>query len=124
MHAQDLTNIAGSSEKMLDLRTLFFPQRQDGVLVMKKQEIQAVITSFVADFQMRSKLTMWRAPTAKINGGWCMCMMKQEYEGPKVCGYQRSGSRRCPQHAYIQALGKRHISRLAVDDFLITQGNS
>jgi hypothetical protein len=55
---------------------------------MKKQEIQAVITSFVADFQMRSKLTMWRAPTAKVNGGWCMCVMKQEHEGPQVCGYQ------------------------------------
>jgi hypothetical protein len=79
-------NTAGHSEEMLDLRTVSFPVRQDGVLVMKKQEIQTVVTSFVADYQMRAKLTLWRAPTAKVNGGWCMCMMKQEYDGPKVRG--------------------------------------
>lgn len=77
--------IAGASDDLLELRTVCFPERQGGVLVMKKMEIHAILTSIVADFIMRAKMTLWRGPTGKVNGGWCMCVTKQDYEGPKVC---------------------------------------
>jgi hypothetical protein len=76
--------VAGNSEKMVNLRTVTYPERRDGVVLMKSREIQPILTSLVCDFVMRSKLTLWKGQTGKVNGGWCMCVMKQEYEGPKV----------------------------------------
>ena len=61
-----------------------YPYIEDDSVQILEQEIQAVITSIAADFIMRSKLTRWRAPTALVNGGWCACLTKQKYQGPKV----------------------------------------
>jgi hypothetical protein len=76
---------AGDSEELAALRTVPFPRKQNGSIKMETMEIQAVLTSLVADYVMRSKLTLWRHPTAKVNGGWCMCLTKQEIEDEKVC---------------------------------------
>jgi hypothetical protein len=76
---------AGDSEELAALRTVSFPRKQNGSIKMERMEIQAVLTSLVADYVMRSKLTLWRHPTAKVNGGWCMCLTKQEIEDEKVC---------------------------------------
>ena len=76
---------SGDSADFLELRTVSYPHRKNRALVMKSMEIQPVITSLVADYMMRAKLTLWRVPGAKVNGGWCMCMTKQDYDGPKVC---------------------------------------
>jgi hypothetical protein len=76
---------AGSSDRLVALRTVCYPRRQNGHVTMKRMEMQAVLTSMVADFVMRSKLTLWRHPTAKVNGGWCLCLTKQEIEDEKAC---------------------------------------
>jgi hypothetical protein len=76
---------SGDSDELTALRTLSFPRKQNGSMKMERMEMQAVLTSLVADFVMRSKLTLWRHPTAKVNGGWCMCLTKQEIEDEKVC---------------------------------------
>jgi hypothetical protein len=75
---------AGDSDDKLEARTVSFPQRHDGCIVIMQEEVQAVITSIVADFNMRSKLTLWRTPAALVNGGWCACLTKQSHEGPEV----------------------------------------
>lgn len=72
-------------EDAVELRTVSTPRSQGDVLTARNLEIQPVLTSKVADFMMRCKLTMWTAPTALVNGGWCMCKTKQEFEGLQVC---------------------------------------
>jgi hypothetical protein len=76
--------LTGNSADLLEVRTVSYPVRRDGVVVMEQQEIQAILTSLVADFPMRSKLTLWRGQTGKVNGGWCMCVTKQKHQGAKV----------------------------------------
>jgi hypothetical protein len=80
----------GKEAEKLEARTISYPMREEGVegeegtLIIAREEIQPVITSVVADFMMRHKLTLWRTPAALVNGGWCSCLTKQNYEGPQV----------------------------------------
>jgi hypothetical protein len=74
----------GNAEKKLEARTVAFPQRQDGCIVTLQEEVQPVITSIVADFMMRAKLTLWRTPAALVNGGWCSCLTRENFERFKV----------------------------------------
>lgn len=69
---------------MYEVRSVAFPQRENSHVVMKEQEIQTVLTSFVGDYIMRAKLTRWFGPQALVNGGWCSCVTKQNFEGPQV----------------------------------------
>ena len=76
---------AEDSNDKVKARTFQYPAfDEEGEYRWIEEEIQPVLTSIVCDFMMRCKLTAWRTPKALVNGGWCSCLTKQIFEGPKV----------------------------------------